>query len=157
MVGLLLFGNGAAAKDERTDVAVDFACNAILVVSDVGRGRTLTAGFFDNSRATLLAIPGATAEVVDTYIAQRTEALATKLAPPPFPVAGAIAGAINLWRIRAEVTMGDGVKFVREAVIRPGDQRRLLTVMEWQDGAIRAPVVASDQQGNAKNDATKTQ
>jgi general secretion pathway protein K len=109
------------------------------------------------SRATLLAIPGATAEVVDTYIAQRTEALAAKLAPPPFPVPGAIAGAINLWRIRAEVTMGDGVKFVREAVIRPGDQRRLLTVMEWQDGAIRAPVVASDQQGNVKSDATKTQ
>jgi len=109
------------------------------------------------SRATLLAIPGATAEVVDTYIAQRTEALAAKLAPPPFPVPGAIAGAINLWRIRAEVAMGDGVKFVREAVIRPGDQRRLLTVMEWQDGAIRANVVASDQQGSAKNDATKTQ
>ncbi len=36
---------------------------------------------------------------------QRTEALATKLPPPPFPLSGFAAGAINLWRIRAEVTM----------------------------------------------------
>ncbi|MEP6943898.1 MAG: hypothetical protein ABI981_13225 [Betaproteobacteria bacterium] len=109
------------------------------------------------SRTTLLAIPGATAEVVDTYIAQRTEALAAKLPPPPFPVAGAIAGAINLWRIRAEVTMSDKVKFVRDAVIRPGDQRRLLTVMEWQDGASRMPPPAGKEQGEVKTDGSKTQ
>src|SRR5450631_2034067 len=40
------------------------------------------------SRATLLALPGATAAVVDTYIAQRRDALAARLPPPIFPLAG---------------------------------------------------------------------
>jgi len=103
------------------------------------------------SRAVLLAVPGATTEIVDTYIAQRAEALAAKVPPPPFPVTGPMAGAINLWRIHAEVTMDDGVKFVREAVIRPGDQRRLLTVMEWQDGTPRASIIASGEQGSTNS------
>ena len=72
------------------------------------------------SRATLLALPGATPEVVDTYLAQRRDALAARLPPPPFPLTGFASGPLNLWRIRAEVTMGDGVSFVREAVVRPG-------------------------------------
>jgi general secretion pathway protein K len=108
------------------------------------------------SRAILLAVPGATADVVDTYIAQRALALATKLPPPPFPVTGAMAGAINLWRIHAEVTMDDGVKFVRDAVIRPGDQRRLLTVMEWQDGTSRTSIIAPGEQDSANSTAATT-
>src|SRR6266550_6025893 len=54
------------------------------------------------SRAVLLAVPGATPEIVDTYIAQRRDALAAKLPPPVFPVAGIGAATLNLWRIRAE-------------------------------------------------------
>lgn len=103
------------------------------------------------SRTILLAVPGATSEIVDNYIAQRAEALATKMPPPPFPVTGPMSGAINLWRIHAEVTMDDGVKFVREAVIRPGDQRRLLTVMEWQDGTARTSISATGEQGSTNS------
>ena len=108
------------------------------------------------SRATLLAIPGATADVVDTYLQQRRDALAANLPLPPFPVPGAAAGAINLWRIRAEVTMGDGVSFVREAVIRPGDARRLLTILEWSEGNGSGPVLrsAAEEQRDASANGT---
>src|SRR6202158_3273074 len=82
------------------------------------------------SRTVLLAVPGATPEIVDTYIAQRRDALAAKLPPPVFPVAGIGAATLNLWRIRAEVTTADGVTFAREAVIRPGAVGRRLTILE---------------------------
>ena len=108
------------------------------------------------SRATLLAVPGATAEVVDAYLLQRRDALAANLPLPPFPVPGAAAGAINLWRIRAEVTMSDGVSFVREAVIRPGDARRLLTILEWSEGNGSGPVLrsAAEEQHDASANGT---
>jgi general secretion pathway protein K len=108
------------------------------------------------SRATLLAIPGATAVVVDAYLLQRRDALASNLPLPPFPVPGAAAGAINLWRIRAEVTMSDGVSFVREAVIRPGDARRLLTILEWSEGNGSGPVLrsAAEEQRDASANGT---
>jgi len=90
------------------------------------------------SRVVLLAIPGATADVVDTYLRQRQDALAQKLPLPPFPVAGAAAAPTNLWRIRAEVTMPDGVTYIREAVLRPGgDTQHPVTVLAWQEGDQR--------------------
>ncbi|MEO8740800.1 MAG: hypothetical protein ABI537_14005, partial [Casimicrobiaceae bacterium] len=106
------------------------------------------------SRTTLLAVPGATAEIVDEYLLHRRDALAANLPVPPFPVPGVAAGTINLWRIRAEVTMSDGVSFVREAVIRPGDARRLLTIMEWSEGNGSGPAlktVAEEQRDASAN------
>src|SRR6202158_5199942 len=89
------------------------------------------------SRTVLLAVPGATPEIVDTYIAQRRDALAAKLPAPPFPVPGIVGATLNLWRIRAEVTTADGVTFTREAVVRQGARRRLLSFLEWQEGDRR--------------------
>jgi general secretion pathway protein K len=100
------------------------------------------------SRVVLLAIPGATADVVDTYLRQRQDALAQKLPLPPFPVAGAAAAPTNLWRIRAEVTMPDGVTYIREAVLRPGgDTQHPVTVLAWQEGdqRILAPPPSGQQ------------
>ncbi|HEV2040264.1 MAG TPA: hypothetical protein VGT81_09495 [Casimicrobiaceae bacterium] len=109
------------------------------------------------SRTVLLAVPGATPEIVDTYIAQRRDALAAKLPVPVFPVPGIVAAALNLWRIRAEVTTADGVTFVREAVIRPIAQRqRLLGILEWQEGDRRLLAV-SDKDSNDKADGKRTQ
>jgi general secretion pathway protein K len=89
------------------------------------------------TRAVLLALPNATPEMVDAYIAQRNDALAQHLAPPPFPIAAG-ASPVNVWRIRAEVTTADGVAFVRDAVIRPGgDTTRPVTTLVWQDGDRR--------------------
>jgi general secretion pathway protein K len=96
------------------------------------------------SRAVLLALPGATPDMVDTYLAQRKDALAAKLPPPPFPLGGGVATAVNVWRIRAEVTLPDGTVAVRVAVIRQGqDVRRMITVLDWQDGEGRALEVKS--------------
>ena len=90
------------------------------------------------SRTTLLALPNATPEVVDAYIAQRNDALAQRLPLPAFPIAVG-AAPINVWRIRAEATTADGVTFVREAVIRPGGDDALhpVTVLLWQEGDRR--------------------
>jgi general secretion pathway protein K len=108
------------------------------------------------SRTVLLAVPGATPEIVDTYIAQRRDALAAKLPAPPFPIAGIVGATLNLWRIRAEVTTADGVTFAREAVVRQGDRRRLLSFLEWQEGDRRLLAVA-DKDSNDKADGKRTQ
>jgi general secretion pathway protein K len=94
------------------------------------------------SRAVLLAIPGATVPVVDTYIAQRQDALAAKLPPPAFPLGGGVGNAVNVWRVRAEVTMPDGAMAARLAVVRQGqDRRRLITVLDWKDAERPPPEV----------------
>ena len=103
------------------------------------------------SRTVLLALPGATPEIVDTYLAQRRDALAAKLQPPPFPLGGGVGGALGIWRIRAEVTLPDGVIFVRNAVIRRGaDGRRLLVVLEWGEGDRRILADAGAPEGNER-------
>jgi general secretion pathway protein K len=104
------------------------------------------------SREVLLALPGATEDLVDTYIAQRAAALQNRLPVPNFPPASAFPGAaIPVWRIHAEATAPDGVTFVREAVLRPsGDPRRPLVALAWSEGN-RWPVAqpASDGATNA--------
>ena len=75
-------------------------------------------------RDVLLALPNATPETVDAFIDQRAQALANSLPVPPFPPAQAYrSGPVPVWRIRAEVTLPDGVTFVREAVLRPSPTR----------------------------------
>jgi general secretion pathway protein K len=99
-------------------------------------------------RSVLLALPNATAELVDAYIDQRTQALANHLAVPPFPPAQAyISGSIKVWRIRAEATLPDGVTFVREAVLRPSpDATRPLIALAWLEPSrsAAAPPLASN-------------
>lgn len=103
------------------------------------------------SRTVLLAAPGVTPQLVDTYLAQRRDALAAKLPPPPFPLGGGFVTALNIWRIHAEVTLPDGAIFVREAVIRPGtDRRRLLVVLEWREGDRRILADAIAPEGNER-------
>ena len=107
------------------------------------------------SRDVLLALPGATPESVDAYIAQRDEARAAKLPVPPFPPAsGFAAGAVPVWRIRAEARGADGVTFVREAVVRPsGDARRPLLTLSWQEGVTAAaPTALAAAPGTERRD-----
>jgi general secretion pathway protein K len=109
------------------------------------------------SRTVLMALPNATPESIDAYIAQRNEALAAKLPVPPFPGAqGFAAGAVPVWRIRAEATMPDGVTFVRDAVLRPsGDPRRPIVALLWQEGTRSAPANPAAAAGGAAT-AVKT-
>ena len=85
------------------------------------------------SRSVLLALPNATAETVDAFIAQREQALADKLPVPPFPPAQAFgSGPVQIWRIHAEAMLPDGVTFAREAVLRPSpDAQRPLIALAW--------------------------
>ena len=93
------------------------------------------------SRNVLLALPNATPEVVDAYLAQRSEALQGNQPVPPFPLAqGFTAGAGPVWRVRAVATLPDGVTFAREAVVSPsGDVRRPLVALAWLDPITSPP------------------
>ena len=107
------------------------------------------------SRDVLLALPNADAAVVDAYLAQREDAVANGLPPPPYPgAAGFTAGAIQTWRIRAEARNADGVPFVREPGARPSpDPARPLVVLAWLEGAP-APAAAADGK-HENNDAAR--
>ena len=109
-------------------------------------------------RDPLLAMPAATPELVDTFIAARDEALKNRLPVPPFPPAqGFAVGASPVWRIHIEARTPDGVTFARDAVIRPmGDPRRPLITLLWQQGgqepAPLAPAtgISAQQNGTGK-------
>ena len=93
------------------------------------------------SRDVLLALPNATPEQVDAYLAQRAEALGE-------PAAGAaVPAGAGIRRRRGrrcggsapQATMPDGVTFAREAVVRPSvDPRRPLSRCSGRK-ARRAP------------------
>lgn len=156
--------NGAEEADYRAAGLKHKPANAPFeTVSEVSRVLGVTAGVYArvaetltvqsrqpgiNSqlapREVLLALPSATPEMVDAYIAQRTEAQKAKLPVPPFPAAaGYVAGAVPVWRIRAMATVPDGVTFVRDAVVRPsGDGRRPLLTLNWQEGTAAAPALS---------------
>jgi general secretion pathway protein K len=107
------------------------------------------------SRAALLAIPGATAEQVDGYMAQREAARAAKQPVPLFPPAARFAGvSYNLaYSLRAEARLEDGTVFVREAVaqILP-DPRRPFTFLAWKES-----VPVSSQSMNDKSTTDNVQ
>ena len=109
-------------------------------------------------RSVLLALPNATADVVDAYLASRSEAIKAGQPAPPFPPAqGFASGAGPVWRVRAVATMPDGVTFAREAVVNPsGDVRRPFVALAWLDqisplepGNAAAGATAADDKDNA--------
>ena len=87
------------------------------------------------SRNVLLSLPNATPDVVDAYLASRSEALKANQSVPPFPLAQGFAAAAGpVWRIRAVATVPDGVTFAREAVVSSsGDAHRPFIVLAWLD------------------------
>ena len=105
------------------------------------------------SREVLLALPSATPEAVDAFIAQRQDALAQNLPVPAFPPAQAFATAAGAtWRIHAEAVLDDGVTFVRDAVVRPStDPKRGLIALLWQEGTA-APAGPAPVQQSSTND-----
>jgi general secretion pathway protein K len=100
------------------------------------------------ARGVLLALPNATPEMVDAYIDQRGQALANKLPAPPFPPAQAyVSGPVPVWRVRAQVSLPDGVTFVREAVLRPSpDAQRPLIALAWLEPSrsVAVPSLSSN-------------
>jgi general secretion pathway protein K len=104
------------------------------------------------SRNVLLALPTATPESVDAFIAARAEAMSQGLSVSAagviFPPAAGFTGASGvLWRIKATATLADGVAFTREAVVRPSqDLRRPLIILAWleSDDSLAPAASTSD-------------
>ena len=110
------------------------------------------------SRNVLLALPNATPEMVDAYLALRGEALKANQVPPPFPAAqGYSAGAGGIWRIRAVATLPDGVTFAREAVVTPsGDVHRPFIALAWLDQITPPPTDAAADAMRSADDKDKS-
>jgi general secretion pathway protein K len=93
------------------------------------------------SREVLLAIPGLTSDMVDAYIAQRTDALAQGLPPPPLTQAGAYASGMSpVMNVKAVARSEDGTIFAREAValLRP-TPRKPVTYLAWRESTAPQP------------------
>jgi general secretion pathway protein K len=105
------------------------------------------------SRTTLLALPNATPETVDAFVAARTEALAAGLPLPVFPASSGLSVTSNqVWRIRAVAALPDGVTFAREAVVKPSqDVRRPLIILAWlQTGSEPPPPSSPTAESNGR-------
>ena len=105
-------------------------------------------------RDVLLAMPAATAEQVDAFIAARDEARKSRLPMPPFPPAQAFAaGASPVFRIHVVARTADGVTFARDAVVRSQpDPRRPLVTLLWQEGVqdVAGPAPANETSAQQK-------
>jgi general secretion pathway protein K len=101
------------------------------------------------ARNVLLALPSATPEGVDAFIAARAEALANGLPVPPFAAAqGFASGASPVWRISVRARLPDGVTFARDAVLRQtNDPRRPFVTLLWQEGPSEVRPEASPPNG----------
>ena len=98
------------------------------------------------SREVLLAIPGATAPIVDAYLARREQARAAGQPLPPMPeAAGFSANLTPTASVRAEATLDDGTVFVREAValLRP-TPRKPVTFVAWRESTAPTLGEAND-------------
>jgi general secretion pathway protein K len=106
------------------------------------------------ARNVLLALPMATSELVDAFIAARAEALANGLPVPPFAAAqGFASGASPVWRISVRARLPDGVTFARDAVLRQtNDPRRPFVTLLWQEGPSEVRSEASLPNGTPAQD-----
>ncbi|CAH1386509.1 type II secretion system minor pseudopilin [Candidatus Nitrotoga sp. M5] len=99
-------------------------------------------------RNVLLALPGATVELVDAYLAERQEALLKNLPPPPFaPAAAAVAGEDgSVYSVRAEAALPDGTVFVRETVVKidQGAVRKVI-YFSWKEGEASPKQIGEGQ------------
>lgn len=86
----------------------------------------------------LLAIPGVNPAMVEQYLAQRQNMLATDQKALSFPAAGAFASApsgLPTYMARSEARLPDGSVFVRIAVARLAqDPKRPVSLLGWWDG-----------------------
>ena len=101
------------------------------------------------SREVLLAIPGATPEQVDQYLARREDARAQGVPLPVFELAGALnAGASMVATIRSDARLDDGTFFGREAValLRPVP-RRVVTFVAWRESTDAPAAAPANSEG----------
>ena len=95
------------------------------------------------AREVLLAIPGATPELVDDYVARREAARAAGQPLPAFPQPSLVSGFTMVATIRSEAQLDNGTVFVREAVaiLRPAP-RKPVTFLAWRQPPLALPADA---------------
>lgn len=86
-------------------------------------------------REVLLALPGATPQMVDAFIEQRLALLAQGLPAPPFPAAQGLAANAtgSTYGIQVRVVLGNNARFFREAVVRmTANVYEPATILAWR-------------------------
>lgn len=101
------------------------------------------------SREILMSLPGATPDLVDTYLTQRADNARSglpEIAPPWFASSGA---ATQVYEIVAEAMPIEGVSGAISAVIRKGQSRQGLpfTILKWRQGGISGSLFAESENG----------
>ena len=89
------------------------------------------------SEQTLKALPDVNEQIIETYLADRTESALNGLPPPPFPVAveGQIVGGDsgNVYSVTAEVELNNGGRAAVAAVIQRGGRNgNPFGYLEWK-------------------------
>jgi general secretion pathway protein K len=86
-------------------------------------------------RPVLLAIPGATPELVDSFIAQRTSLLEQGLPPAPFPASQGFSSSATsaTFSVHVDVFLEDNIKFARQATVRfSGTPHEPFSILAWR-------------------------
>ena len=95
------------------------------------------------SREVLLAIPGINPAVVEQFLLQRQDSLATGQPVLPFAGASTFASAstgLSAYSVRSEATMADGTSFVRQTMVRlTPDPKLPVVVLTWSEGDAEPP------------------
>lgn len=103
-------------------------------------------------REVLLAIPGVNAGLVEQYLQQRRDAIASGQKAPLFAEANAflaMSSGSPAYSVRSEARMANGAMFVREAVARlTQDPKRPVMVLAWSDGEVAPPAPINETVGN---------
>ena len=87
-------------------------------------------------KVVLLALPGATEEDVDAYIAQRADLLEHGQEPTPFPQAAGFAGTGGqVYNLHSTARMPDGNFVTRQAIVRLANEpERPFVFYRWRTG-----------------------
>lgn len=109
-------------------------------------------------REVLLALPDATVEQVDQYIAQRHALQDQGQLPLPFPAAQGFPAAPtgSTYSVQVDVVLRDNVRFSREAVVRlsaVGGQP--VTVLAWRSPANNSRTLSTAIGAPESNDASR--
>lgn len=103
-------------------------------------------------REVLLAIPGVDAGLVEQYLQQRRDAIASGQKAPPFAGASAflaMSSGSPAYSVRSEARMADGTMFIREVVARlTQDPKRPIVVLAWNEGEAAPPAPINETVGN---------
>lgn len=103
-------------------------------------------------REALLAIPGATPDIVESYLARRQASLAQGQPPPPFPIAYDFQGTAvdDTFSVLVEAALNDKVRIIRETVVRlEGRGKPFPAILTWRslskgEHALPETAVSSD-------------